>query len=68
MNESDFQLLEQEAFHSFKNSAAVSEAVLRIQRDMSTMLAAVTRIERSINPPTLDWCDEEDLDLNDPPF
>jgi hypothetical protein len=32
------------------------------------MLAAVTRIERSINPPTSDWRDEEDLDLNDPPF
>ncbi len=68
MNESDFQLLEQEAFHSFKNSAAVSEAVLRIQRDLSTMLAAVTRIEQSINPPTSGWNDDDDSELDDQPF
>ena len=68
MNESDFQLLEQEAFNSFKNSAAVSEAVLRIQRDLSTMLAAVTRIEQAINPSPSDWRDDDDSELDDQPF
>ncbi len=68
MNESDFKLLEQEAFHSFNNSAAVSEAVLRIQRDLNTMMIAVCRIEQSINPPRSDWRDDDDSELDDQPF
>lgn len=70
MNDADFKLLQTEAFAEAltNHNAALTDAVLRIQNDLSMMLEKLNRIEESFMAPPSNWVDEDDEDINDPPF
>lgn len=67
MNDADFKLLEAEAFASV-NNAAMAQAIIRMQRDLSVMLEKVNRLESYMIPPN-GWPDYDDeFDQNSTPF
>lgn len=67
MNDADFKLLEAEAFASV-NNAAMAQAIIRMQRDLSVMLEKVNRLESYMIPPN-GWPDYDDeFDPNSTPF
>jgi len=69
MNEADIELLKAEAFAATaRHDAAIAQAIIRIQHDLSVMLEKVTRIEESVMVPPGGWNIEGDSELSDPPF
>ena len=67
MNPADIAMLEKE-MRQLQLSPAVAYALMRIQHDMSVMMAKIDRIESSLEVPPNGWDIDEHDDPRDPPF
>lgn len=69
MNDADIELLKAEAFAAtVRHDVALAEAVIRIQRDLATILDKLNRIEESVMVPPGGWQLDDDCEMSDPPF
>lgn len=67
MNPADIAMLEKE-MRQLQLNPAVAYALMRIQHDMSVMMAKIDRIESSLEVPPNGWDIDEHDDPRDPPF
>lgn len=67
MNPADIAMLEKEV-RQLQLNPAVAYALMRIQHDMSIMMAKIDRIESSLEVPPNGWDIDEHDDPRDPPF
>ena len=67
MNPADIEMLEKEV-RQLQLNPAVAYALMRIQHDLSIMMAKIDRIESSLEVPPNGWDIDGHDDLRDPPF
>lgn len=67
MNDADFEILQKQIERDVQYDPVLA-ALSRIERDLQVMLEKVNRLEDATFTPPGGWDDEDDSDLNDPPF
>jgi hypothetical protein len=67
MNQSDIEMIEKEV-RQLQLNPAVAYALMRIQHDLSVMMAKIDRIEDALAVPPNGWDIDGHDDPRDPPF